>query len=65
MTTSECPSAEELAALLEGRIGEAARKRVLAHLNACAACFQVFTAAAEFRAAFPEYAKGDEGPESG
>jgi hypothetical protein len=62
---SECPPAEELAALLEGRSEPGARKRVLAHLNACEPCFQVFTAAVEFRANFPEYAQRDEEPESG
>lgn len=62
---TECPPAEELAALLEGRIDPEIRKRVLAHLNACEPCFQVFTAAVEFRARFPEYAKEDEGPKSG
>jgi len=60
-----CPPAEELAALLEGRIEEDARQRLLAHLNACEPCFQVFTAAVEFRARFPEYAEGGEEPESG
>jgi predicted anti-sigma-YlaC factor YlaD len=65
MTTSECPPAEELAALLEGRSRREDRRRILAHLNRCEACFQVFTAATEFRAKFPEYARRDEDPESG
>lgn len=66
---SECPPAEELAALLEGRSERGARKRLLAHLNVCEACFLVFTAAVEFRADFPEYSSpptpGSEEPESG
>lgn len=62
---SECPPAEELAALLEGGIEPEARKRLLAHLNACEPCYQVFTAAVEFRAQFPEYSEGGEEPESG
>ena len=61
----ECPPAEELAALLEGRIESGVREGLLAHLNACEPCFQVFTAAVEFRAKFPEYSQGGEGPESG
>jgi anti-sigma factor RsiW len=66
--TSSCPPAEELAALLEGRIEAEARERVLAHLNSCEPCFSVFTAAVEFRAEFPEYGRGvgdPEDPESG
>jgi hypothetical protein len=62
---SKCPPAEELAALLEGRLRGKARTRLLAHLNACEPCFQVFTAAVEFRAKFPEYSQGGEEPESG
>jgi hypothetical protein len=61
----ECPPAEELAALLEGRLEPASRERLLAHLNACEPCLQVFTAAVEFRAKFPEYSQGGEGKESG
>jgi len=61
----ECPPAEELAALLEGRSEPGDRERLLAHLNACEPCLQVFTAAVEFRARFPEYSQGGEGPESG
>lgn len=61
----ECPPAEELAALLEGRLEPGARERLLAHLNACESCFQVFTAAVEFQAKFPEYSQGGEDPESG
>jgi hypothetical protein len=61
----QCPPAEELAALLEGRMDPGGRERLLAHLNACESCLQVFTAAVEFRAKFPEYSQRSEEPESG
>lgn len=61
----QCPPAEELAALLEGRIDPGGRARLLAHLNACEPCLQVFTAAVEFREKFPGYSQGGEEPESG
>ncbi|MGH9324097.1 MAG: hypothetical protein ACRD3V_29940 [Vicinamibacteria bacterium] len=56
MLNAECPPAEELASLLEGRSGFRARRKLLVHLNTCEPCFQVFSAAAEFQADFPEHA---------
>ena len=37
---ADCPAGEELAALLEGRLSNAGREALLAHLDACGVCYE-------------------------
>ncbi|MDX1502006.1 MAG: zf-HC2 domain-containing protein [Thermoanaerobaculia bacterium] len=41
-TPASCPDLESLAALLDGRLHGAERERVVAHLDSCEACYEVF-----------------------
>jgi hypothetical protein len=52
-----CPPPEELAALCEGRLGDAARDALQRHLAVCERCYQVYTLTAELLPA-PKTASG-------
>lgn len=44
-----CPSLEDIAAFLDGKLSEEDRSRVVAHLADCEACYDVFSDAARFQ----------------
>ncbi len=48
MNRSDCPSAEELAAFLDGRLSAAARRAMVEHLDECPDCYEVFSESARF-----------------
>lgn len=48
-STGACPSLEEIAALLQGRLSEEKRARVESHLADCPDCYEVFAEAALFQ----------------
>lgn len=49
MTSSKnCASNEELAALIDGRVSEAERRRLMSHIDACPDCFSVFAETVRF-----------------
>jgi hypothetical protein len=47
-STETCPSLEDLAAFLEGRLSGDERARIVAHLADCPDCYEVFAEAARF-----------------
>lgn len=47
--TETCPSLEDLAAFLEGKLSGVERARVVAHLADCPSCYEVFAEAARFQ----------------
>lgn len=49
--THTCPPLEDIAAFLDGKLSEAERARVVAHLADCEACYAVFAGAARFQLA--------------
>lgn len=55
-----CPSLEDLAAFLDGRLSGDERNRVVTHLADCPRCYEVFTEAARFQ--LSEEKKGDKDP---
>lgn len=44
-----CPSAEDLAAYIDGELGEAERQRITEHLAACEDCYAVYTETLRFQ----------------
>jgi hypothetical protein len=48
-STDTCPSLEDLAAFLDGRLSGDERARVVAHLADCPRCYEVFTETARFQ----------------
>lgn len=48
-STETCPSLEDLAAFLDGRLSGDERARVIAHLADCPSCYEVFAEAARFQ----------------
>lgn len=44
-----CPSLEDIAAFLDGKLSGEERARIIAHLNECASCYSVFADAARFQ----------------
>lgn len=68
-TPGACPSEEELAGFVEGRLHGEARQVMLAHLNDCSSCYHHWLAAASYlaSAALREPAKSgaDEAPAEG
>lgn len=61
-STETCPSLEDLAAFLDGRLSADERARIVAHLADCPACYEVFTEAARFRLSEEEEDEEDEPP---
>lgn len=55
-----CPSLEDLAAFLDGRLSGYERNRVVTHLADCPRCYEVFAEAARFQ--LSEEKKGDKDP---
>jgi hypothetical protein len=53
-TTETCPSLEDLAAFLEGKLSGDERARIVAHLADCPSCYEVFAEAARFQLAEEE-----------
>lgn len=49
IVTDTCPPLEDIAALLDGKLSEGERARVVAHLTDCESCYTVFTDAARFQ----------------
>jgi hypothetical protein len=49
MTSTECPSDEDLAALVDRRTSGRARTRLLDHLDGCPSCFEIFVRSAELQ----------------
>lgn len=47
-STETCPSLEDLAAFLEGRLSGDERARIVAHLADCPDCYEIFAEAARF-----------------
>ncbi|HWM90205.1 MAG TPA: zf-HC2 domain-containing protein [Thermoanaerobaculia bacterium] len=47
--TDTCPSLEDIAAFLDGKLSEEERARVIAHLADCESCYSVFAGAARFQ----------------
>lgn len=47
-STETCPSLEDLAAFLEGRLSGDKRARIVAHLADCPDCYEIFAEAARF-----------------
>ena len=45
----KCPSAEDLAAYIDGELGEAERQRITAHLASCEDCYAVYTETLRFQ----------------
>jgi hypothetical protein len=62
-STGTCPSLEEIAAFLQGRLGEERRARVETHLANCADCYEVFAEAALFQKMEEEEVSEPERPE--
>ncbi len=48
-STETCPSLEDLAAFLDGRLSGSERARIVAHLADCPSCYEVFAEAARFQ----------------
>lgn len=48
-STETCPSLEDLAAFLDGRLSGHERARIVAHLAGCPSCYEVFAEAARFQ----------------
>lgn len=48
-STETCPSLEDLAAFLDGRLSGDERNRIVAHLADCPSCYEVFAEAARYR----------------
>ncbi|MGB5163537.1 MAG: hypothetical protein WBQ27_20690 [Thermoanaerobaculia bacterium] len=45
----ECPEIEQLAALLDARLGGKEREQVVEHLNQCEACYEIFAETLRFK----------------
>ena len=45
----QCPSAEDLAAYIDGELGEAERQRITEHLASCEDCYAVYTETLRFQ----------------
>jgi len=45
----QCPSAEDLAAYIDGELGEAERQRITEHLASCEECYAVYTETLRFQ----------------
>ncbi len=48
MLRSDCPSPEDLAAFLDGRLSAEARRAMVEHLDRCPDCYEVFSESARF-----------------
>jgi hypothetical protein len=57
-----CPSPEEVAAFLDGKLPPRERERVAAHLADCQRCYEVFAGAARF---LEDHPAGEESPRGG
>lgn len=56
-STETCPSLEDLAAFLEGRLSGDERARIVAHLADCPDCYEIFAEAARFELSEEEVEK--------
>lgn len=48
-STETCPSLEDIAAFLDGKLSGDERARIIAHLNECESCYALFADAASFQ----------------
>jgi hypothetical protein len=61
-STETCPSLEDLAAFLDGRLSGSERARIVAHLADCPSCYEVFAEAARFQIEEEEEEEEDADP---
>lgn len=61
--TNTCPSLEDIAAFLDGKLSEGERSRVVAHLADCESCYAVFAGAARFQLEEEEESRAPEASE--